>query len=360
LALLKLRDRDAIVTDEGLIFRVFGYTHPRDSYVCDIEYAPATVFKSDDPRAFRSDGKRVFYKFYKDEGWDFLKAGYPQYLILHEMLPGKVIGVTQDKVATVRKPNDELWKIVVRKPRDKLVAAMQNCLKLVTQRSGLLVSDFGVFGSMLHGFHHPEFSDIDFVIYGRRQFAKLHEALQELYATGSSFRNEFETDQSIRGKCWLFRNFSPREYVWHQRRKMIYALFSDGENGRVIKTEFEPAKGWKEIRNEYDSGTRLLRKGWVRMTARVTGDDDAPFIPSVYGIEPLEVFEGAREALEAKRIVSYLEEFRIQAFNDEIVRVEGNLEEVVTPDGSFFQIALTYCPRYYKQVLKSTNCNSVS
>jgi hypothetical protein len=50
---------------------------------------------------------------------------------------------------------------------------------------------------------------------------------------------------------------------------MIYALFSDGENGRVIKTEFEPAKGWKEIRNEYDSGTRLLRKGWVRMTARL-------------------------------------------------------------------------------------------
>lgn len=359
MAALKLRDRDAIVTGEGLIFRVFGYTHPRDAYICDIEYAPATIFKSDDPRAFRNGGKSVFYKFYKDEGWEFLKAKYPRYLLFHEMLQSKVIGVTQDKVAMVRKPDDELRKAVVSKPKDALAATMQNCLKLVTERSGLSSNDFGVFGSMLHGFHHPEFSDIDLVIYGRRRFAKLCEILQELYSADSSFRSEFETDQAIRGKCWLFQNLSPKEYVWHQRRKMIYALFTYEKASRVVKTEFEPVKDWKEISNEYDPSTRILRNGWVSMTARVTGDDDAPFIPSVYGIEPLEVSEGIREALQAKRIVSYLEEFRIQAFKDEVVRVEGNLEEVVTSDGSFFQIVLTYCPRYYEQVLKSISCSNV-
>lgn len=357
MAALRLRDRDTIITGEGLIFRVFGYAHPRDAYICDIEYAPTTIFKSDDRRAFRSAGKSVFYKFYRDEGWEFLKAKYPQYLLFHEMLQSKVIGVTQDKVAMVRKPDDELRKTVVSKPKDALAATMQNCLKLVAERSGLSTSDFGVFGSMLHGFHHPEFSDIDLVIYGREQFARLYEALQELYPTDSSFHNEFETDQAIHGKCWLFQNLSPKEYVWHQRRKMIYALLSNEKGSRVVKTEFEPVKNWKEISNEYDSSTRILRKGWVNMTARITGDDDAPFIPSVYGIEPLEISEGAREALQAKRIISYLEEFRIQAFKDEVVRVEGNLEKVVTPNGSFFQIALTYCPKYYEQVLKSISCS---
>ena len=32
--------------------------------------------------------------------------------------------------------------------------------------------------------------------------------------------------------------------------------------------------------------------------------------------------------------------------------VEGSLEEVVLPSGNWHQIALTYCPRYYEQMLK--------
>jgi hypothetical protein len=45
----------------------------------------------------------------------------------------------------------------------------------------------------------------------------------------------------------------------------------------------------------------------------------------------------------------------MQAKQGEIVDVRGNLEEVSAPSGNFFQIALTYCPRYYEQVLKVKN-----
>jgi len=48
---LALRDRDAIETAEGLIFRVFGYSHPSNAYICDAEYASAKIFQSKDPRA---------------------------------------------------------------------------------------------------------------------------------------------------------------------------------------------------------------------------------------------------------------------------------------------------------------------
>ena len=64
-------------------------------------------------------------------------------------------------------------------------------------------------------------------------------------------------------------------------------------------------------------------------------DDEAPFIPSIYGIEPLEVFAGPKEALEAKRVFSYMEEFRQQVQKDETVIVEGNLEEVEFGVGKF-------------------------
>ena len=353
MATLKLRDRDGITTKEGLIFRVFGYSHPPESFVCDAEYASSEIFKSNNPKAPRGSGRNAFYKFYEDEGWKFIQRRFPQYMTFHEMLGKKMVGVNRNDIFEVKKPDVVLRKLVGATGNDDLLAAMRNLLNIVLESSDLHLEDFGVFGSLLHGFHHPKYSDIDLIIYGERNLVKLRETLGELYESGfSRLTNEFETDQTIRGKDWRFKNLSPDEYLWHQRRKLIYALFEDSKTGRTIKTEFEPVKDWKEIDNEYDSKTRIVPRGWTRMLAKVTEDNDAPFVPSIYNIEPLEILEGQREASEAKRVFSYVEEFRMQAKKGETVDVRGNLEEVMTPSGNFLQVTLTYCPCYYEQVLK--------
>jgi predicted nucleotidyltransferase len=353
LATPRLRDRDAIITEEGLVFRVFGYSHPADAYVCDIEYAPATVFKSDNPKAFRNEGQSVFYKFYEDEGWKFLEKNYPQYMIPHEMLQKKVAGVKNRDISKVLKPEKTLAKLIQTEPKDTLLKAMRNVLNITVKQSGLSADSFGVFGSMLHGFYHPAFSDIDLTVYGEENIARLRKTLDELYADKSSvLRNEFETDHSISGKVWRFRNLTLKEFLWHQRRKLVYSLFENKETGRTIKTEFEPVKDWKSISSEYNPAKKILQRGWVKLLARIKDDSDAPFIPSVYYIEPLKILEGGKQAQHVKRIVSYMEEFRMQAFRDETIYVEGNLEEVTGDEDEFFQVTLTYCPRYYEQVLK--------
>jgi predicted nucleotidyltransferase len=338
-----------------LIFRVFGYSHPPNAYLCDAEYASAKIFQSTDPRAPR-EGKndQLFYKFYNDEGMKLIAKKYPQYLVLHEMLGLKLVGVLENAISGVKKPEERLAALLEPGPKDELLLAMQRVLDIALENSGLKTKNFGVFGSMLHGFHHPKYSDIDFVIYGKKENAKMRQTLEELYGKDNSdLSNEFESDDVMNGKRWLFKNFSVKDFVWHQRRKMIYGLYDDrARNSRVIKAEFEPAKAWCEIASEYDPEVRIAQKGWVRIKARVTDDSDAPFIPSVYDIQPLEVFSGSRDALEAVRVFSYMEEFRQQAQNDETVLVEGNLEEVVSPKGRFHQVTLTYCPRYYEQVLK--------
>jgi predicted nucleotidyltransferase len=359
LAPLRLRDRDAIITKEGLIFRVFGYSHPQNAFICDAEYASANVFTSNDPRALRTGVNEVFYKFYNDEGWKRIFSKFPQYTVFHEMLGRKVIGVNQGDIAEMRKPEERLCVLFEADPKDELHDAMQRALNIVLQGSNLSVVNFGVFGSMLHGFHHPKFSDIDLIVYGRKESSKVRGALQALYADDvSGFRNEFDPDEAVKGKSWRFKNYTVKEFLRHQKRKLIYGLFHDTKSGRIIKAEFEPVKEWSEITSEYDSKTRILRKDWVQINARVVTDNDAPFIPSIYGIEPLEVLSGTRDALEAVRVVSYMEEFRLQAQKDETVCVEGNLEEVIAPNCDYHQIALTYCPRYYEQVLKVTASNS--
>ena len=354
MASLTLRDRDGIVTKEGLIFRVFGYSHPADAYICDTEYASEKIFKSTDHRAPRTGSDGTFYKFYDDEGLKFVAKNYPQYTVCHEMLGKKIVGVHKNDIAVARKPEETLRGLAGSSPPDELVNATQRVLKTMLNRTNLKVADFGVFGSMLHNFHHPKLSDIDLIVYGIEPNNKVRAILETLYSeTQSYFRNEFETEAAMEGKRWRFKNFTIKEFIWHQRRKQIYGLFDDSaKSGRTIKAEFEPVKAWREIRSEYDPKARIQRKDWVRVKARLSEDAEAPFIPSVYGIEPLEVLNGDKVALEAVRIVSYMEEFRQQAQKDETVIVEGSLEEVVSPNGNWHQITLTYCPRYYEQTLK--------
>jgi predicted nucleotidyltransferase len=352
LAPLNLRDRDSILTKEGLLFRVFGYSHPPNAYICDAEYAAASVFTSTDPRAPRTGGSKLFYKFYNDEGMKLVFNKFPQYTVFHEMLGQKVVGVNPDG-AEVRKPEKRLPELMATEPKDKLVDATQRVLNTMLQQSGLSMKDFGVFGSMLHGFHHPDYSDIDLVVYGRKQNTTMRRVLAELYADESAgFRNEFSNPDVMEGKQWRYKNLTVKEFLWHQRRKQIYGLFNDSKSGRVAKAEFEPVRAWSEITSEYDSEARIVQKGWVKLKARVTDDADAPFIPSIYVIEPIEVLSGPKEAAEAVRVFSYMEEFRLQAQKDETIVVEGNLEEVVAPKCDFHQVTLTYCPRYYAQVLK--------
>ncbi|NIQ06067.1 MAG: hypothetical protein GWO20_10195, partial [Candidatus Korarchaeota archaeon] len=265
-----MRDRDAIITSEGLIFRVLGYSHPPNKYVCDAEYAPAAIFKSDNPKAPREGGSQMLYKFYEDEGWKFIHDNFSEYMIFHEMLRTEVLGVHSSDISEYRRPSEKLEALIEIQPQDELLAALQDVLSLVTIHSSLNRSDFGVFGSILHDFYHPKLSDLDFTVYGSQNLHKLCVALRELYNDKFTvLENEFENDDAVKGKHWKFKNYSLLEYVWHQQRKMIYALFDYKKSGRVIKTEFEPVKNWEEIKDRYDIRTKIVHKGWTRMRARV-------------------------------------------------------------------------------------------
>lgn len=353
MAHIKLRDRDAIITPEGLIFRVLGYTHPVDGYICDIEYAPSEIYQSSNPRALRSDGTKIFYKFYGDDGWRFLAEKCPQYLMDYGPLGKKVIGVRYEAIREVRRPEERLRELIEMKATDDLIRSLKEVLSIITEGQTLPLENFGVFGSILHGFYNPRFSDLDMVIYGRECLEKLRCILSDLYSRpGSQLMNEFADESSIKGKTWRFKNITPREFLWHQRRKLVYAVFHDKVSGRRIKTEFEPVKSWHEILGERQQPVIGIRQlGWIKAILRITDDRDSPFMPSIYHVEPIKIIEGPG-CDDISRVISYVEEFRMQCRRDETAYVEGNLEEVKTEAGSFYQIALTYGPRYYEQTFK--------
>jgi predicted nucleotidyltransferase len=347
---MKFRDRDAPVTLNGLIFRTYGYDHPPDSCFCDLEYAPEEMYTSKDPRALRDGLPTKHYKFYFDGGLEFALNHDPPYQLRHKALSRDMVGVRELDLSRVVRPDERLQQLL-NGDGDTLQRTCVEIIDLITESSSLKSSDFGVFGSLAHGFHNPRYSDVDLVIYGRRELRELRATLEELYESGI-LRNEFDGWTLLDPPAhWNFKHLSKEEYGHHQKKKGIYAVYDAERLGREVKIEFEPVRGWDEIANEYDETLSLEDLGRVEAAGEILSGDEGGFMPSVYMVRLKEI-DGDIGPREVTRIVSYVEEFRLQAETGESFIVRGNLEKVETRNGSFHQITLSYGREYFDQVLK--------
>jgi predicted nucleotidyltransferase len=121
--------------------------------------------------------------------------------------------------------------------------------------------------------------------------------------------------------------------------------------GREVKIEFEPVRRWNEIDNEYPETFRIRELGRVEAVGEVISSDADGFMPAIYPVS-LEEIDGNIDPGDVSRVVSYVEEFRLQVETGERIIVRGNLEEVETRNGRFHQITLSYGRDYFDQVLK--------
>ena len=261
-----------------------------------------------------------------------------------------MVGVDESRISRVVKPERRLQELLETE-NDLLAEACEEVLSLVTDCSSLKRRDFGVFGSLAHGFYNPRYSDIDLIVYGKKQLTELRETLGELYRDGD-LRNEFE-DWSPRDPPahWNFTHYSKEEYGLSQLRKRIYATYDSKGLNRRVKVEFEPVRSWDEITNEYDAINRITSLGRVEATGEILAGDEGSFMPSVYPVRLLGISYDV-DCSEVHRIVSYVEEFRLQFEAGEIALIRGNLERVEGRDRVFHQITLSYGDDYFDQVLK--------
>lgn len=345
------RDRDAPVTREGLIFRVYGYDHPPNSCICDLEYASERIYRSSIAKAVREGRGGKFYKFYSDDGLKFIYSNYPQYTVYYKPLRTRLVGLSFNQVIELRLPDKALLEIIDR--RDPLVTTLRKVLDLIIESSKLKLKSFGVFGSLLHDFYHPSYSDLDLIIYGSSELRELIEALKELYRDSEvNLVNEFERvrPRDYSGE-WRFKSYSIKDYWMHERRKAVYGMYFSRELGRWVKVEFEAVRKWGEVKNEYSDDLSIRRIGWIEAKVRVVDDSESFFNPAIYKVE---VLETSREYMDLSigRVVSFVEEFRGQLLKGETGLVKGWLEELSLRGEKSYQITLSYGENYYDQVLK--------
>lgn len=347
----QLRDRDALISREGIIFRVYGYSHPSNGYVCDVEYAPSALYRCQHPKSPRHGKNRLYYKFFEDQGLQFIIKNYPEYQIYYHPLQRQLVGVPLPAISQTKLPGHALSLLYQQTPTDELLRALHDILQEITTLSTLKLNDFGVFGSLLHGFYHPNFSDIDLTIIGKQNVQELQKTLSAIYQTSDGLLiNEFSSPKTWNKNRWRFTNLSLAEYEWHQHRKLIYSLYSGAATHRQIKVEFEPVLNYSEIVNEYNEIIQIENLGWIKAEGFILDDEYGSFMPSIYTFEL--TASNRSDIKDIHRIISYVEEYRMQVNKGEKIRVNGYVEKVTALRNQFYQITLTYAARYYEQVLK--------
>ncbi|MFW9846192.1 MAG: nucleotidyltransferase domain-containing protein [Candidatus Thorarchaeota archaeon] len=346
-----LRDRDLIITEPGIFFRVYGYWHPASGYVCDPEYVPMSIFNTETllEQRIRKNG---YCKFYGSEGIEFVTEKYPEFMVPYPPLNTSLVGVKHSDIRKELRTDERLREMLESPPDDLLAGFLVELVDYLLDNTPIRKSDLGIFGSLLAGIYHPQFSDLDITVYGKDSFERLREYLLEWYSEPNGYlANEFIVEvQQFLDKPSPFTAITREEIIAHHRRKGIYGILP-GAREPFLKVEFEPIRRFDEI-NNFAEDAKMTPGDRITVRARITEHENGYYMPSEYGIETIEVLEGDSSASPI-RVLNYIEQFRMMAFRDEEVMVSGILEHVERRSTEYDQITLSYPPGWEANVIKT-------
>ncbi|MEM2913820.1 MAG: hypothetical protein QXH91_00250, partial [Candidatus Bathyarchaeia archaeon] len=194
--------------------------------------------------------------------------------------------------------------------------------------------NLGLSGSVLVNLQ-TEDSDMDLMVYGRKNCRLVYETLKQLIQTKNS--DVFPYNLKDLEKLYEFRSKDTwipfEDFLKMERRK-----FSQGKFGnRDFFVRF--ILDWNEITENY--GDRLYRTaGYAKIEAQIEDDTESIFTPCRYEVSDVRVLEGA-EIPSIKEIASFRGRFCEQAVKNEIVIAQGKVEKVIEKDGTeYFRLIL--------------------
>ncbi len=270
--MIRLRD---FLRVKDCYFSVVGYEH-RDGIKCLLRYVP-------DEKGDRVDSRGRRYRKLSHE--EALK--YDRFA---EFRWGGIFLIPPSKIDEVYRPDERIEDVC---KRDRTVAKLRNLFS---------IRRMGVTGSRLIGLS-GENSDVDLVIYGRKNFDRARERLEEGFRDGIFSPPDLMEVYRRRGLSIPYRIFEV-----HEKRKLNRGRI-DNVNFDLLYVRERWEEGFPEIR-----GRRL---GYESIVAEVV--ESKPFdYPACYVVD--------HPTIEA--VLSFTHTFVGQAFEGEILEARGVLEEV--------------------------------
>ena len=280
------RIRDFVVTEQGWIFSVVSYDLGEEVVKCLLRYIP-------DEKGDRVSEERGRYRkldFY--ESFEFLKRHCPEYVKeVHE--------VPKEYVTELLRPEEQLPVIAAREEEEKVRAIYELLGKYIPK------DKIGITGSFLCGLN-GENSDLDFVIYGMKNFQLAREVVQKEGLT-----------LEIKSAMWrrIYNKRKPElsyeDFVTHAMRKRnIGAIGNTYFDILYVRDSDELKQLDTRI---YENGEKV---GYVKITAEVTDDYFSFDNPAIYEINHPEM----------NKVLSFTHTYTGQALEGEKIEARGVME----------------------------------
>ena len=306
------RDGDIFVTKEFFIFYVFGYEHPKNLVFSFLKYIPFKLKPHFPIRFLRQTWKLGNVelarpeKLYTAQNYQKLletfRNRFPQYTYFCPYRGKEVISVPLEQIEKVYVPKKYLQRLFEKKRKDHLQKLALELITLLATESKVPLEDFGIHGSIALNMHTTK-SDIDFVVYGSKNFRNLENTIDKLAEEGTLkyvFTKKLDTARKYRGR------YKNKLFMYNAVRKIGETNVQYGNHKYVA------------MRN-------------VTFSCEVVDDSEAMFRPAIYQIknyQPLDSTSKLSEDEIPTKIVSMIGYYRNVARHGEKIKVSGTLERV--------------------------------
>jgi len=305
-------DGDTFVTEEGFVFNVFGYEHPRDRVFAFLKYIPfrfKTLFRIHFLEKTWKYGRMKLFraeKLYTAQNYqaflETFRSNFPDYVYFCPFRGKDVVSTPLSSVRKVYVPKECLRFLTKIKSKDSLQKMTLDFIDLLSGESEIAMEDFGVHGSVALNMHTPK-SDIDIVVYGARNFRRLENAISKLVETGTLsyvFTNRLDAARRYKGR------YLNKIFMYNAVRK------PEEVNSKYGAFKYSPATH-------------------VKFYCTVKNDDEAMFRPAIYKIEdykPIDSVSVLAKDIVPKLVVSMIGCYRNIARQGDRIKVSGMLERV--------------------------------
>ena len=343
-----------IDTIDGFQCKSYSNEHPEGYIIVKPKYIQKNVIEGEGLKyrflfekclvRFNLFAKKEKLKIYLNQ----FRKKFPDYIYDCKDTNNWFFVVPKEKIKTIhdsRKGLSELMQVPTT-DLDEYLALTRELVEFLT-KSGVNVNDLGITHSTLLGNYTSGKSDIDIVIYGKKngwkilnylktaKHKKLHWKTDEEWA---EYYKEHKTSESM--------HFTEEEYVKHMRRKRYEGMFS----GTVFTlfTVEEPNETWFKWGED-----KFEPLGTVTITGTVTDHYNSHVRPGCYEITNGKIIDKHGKdikidnSLKIKRVVTFSIPFVQQALKGEEITACGLLELATPKSGEkYYRVVIGYFDAY--------------
>jgi len=311
---IRAREGDFIETYDSIIFDVKGLVHPPDRIIAYARYVK-------DPEGGRRRENGMYRKVYSlSEREGLLERRFPQYLFFDPVFGERLEGVPHRCVSVWYRPSEKVSELLEASEGDEVEEKALDFIQVLHDSSEVPFGKLGLSGSILVGLHTPR-SDIDPIVYGRKNCFAVHKALRRLLEGREGGVSAYGSD-GLRA-LYRFRSRDTampwEDFLRIEGRKACQGRF----RGRDFFVRFVLDRD--EVGEEYGD-RRYVPVGYAKIRARVKDASNSIFTPCIYGVSEIEVLEGPR-VLPIREITSFRGRFCEQAVEGEMVIAQGKVEK---------------------------------